>query len=161
MIYKMLKYDEGEKLKMYRDTEGYWTIGVGHLISTNPSYDAALKRLDDSLMRRTNGSITSEESKMLFVGDVVRTQSQMKLYSQINRVYDSLDKTRQYALVNMCFQMGVQGVSSFKNSLKLLEQKDWDNAAINLAKSKWYNQTPSRAKRVINVFKTGTLDAYN
>lgn len=29
----MLRYDEGEKLTMYKDTEGYFTIGVGHLIT--------------------------------------------------------------------------------------------------------------------------------
>ena len=39
----MLRYDEGEKFTMYKDTEGYFTIGVGHLITKNTSRDYALK----------------------------------------------------------------------------------------------------------------------
>lgn len=30
---------EGEKLEAYRDSEGYWTIGVGHLLSLDRSAD--------------------------------------------------------------------------------------------------------------------------
>ena len=60
----------------------------------------------------------------------------------------------------MVFQMGETGVAGFTNSLRMLQQKRWDEAAVNLAKSRWYNQTPNRAKRVIATFRTGTWDAY-
>lgn len=30
-VFGMLKLDEGLKLKVYKDTEGYWTVGIGHL----------------------------------------------------------------------------------------------------------------------------------
>ena len=39
-------------------------------------------------------------------------------------------------------------------------KEGFDEAAVNLAKSRWYNQTPNRAKRVIATFRTGTWDAY-
>ena len=32
MLSEMLKFDEGSKLTVYWDTEGYPTIGIGHLI---------------------------------------------------------------------------------------------------------------------------------
>lgn len=58
----MLRYDEGEKLTMYKDTEGYFTIGVGHLITKNPSRDYALKELDKAVGHPCYGYITAKES---------------------------------------------------------------------------------------------------
>ena len=47
-IFEMLRIDEGCKLDLYKDTEGYWTIGIGQLITKNPSKDVARAELDSS-----------------------------------------------------------------------------------------------------------------
>ena len=60
----------------------------------------------------------------------------------------------------MVFQMGVAGVAGFPKGMRLLKAKQWGQAAVELADSRWYKQTPNRAKRVISTFKTGTWKAY-
>jgi GH24 family phage-related lysozyme (muramidase) len=37
-IYKQLKRDEGEVLHAYKDSLGYWTIGIGILIDSMGSF---------------------------------------------------------------------------------------------------------------------------
>lgn len=159
-IFGMLRYDEGLKLDVYKDTEGYWTVGIGHLLTKNPSKEVAIKELDKLVGRSTMGKITEAEAQKIFAGDVKIAENGILDNSVLAPVYNSLNDERKKALINMVFQMGVAGVATFKNSMNLLLQKDWSKAAINLAQSKWYKQTPNRAKRVISVFETGTLGAY-
>nr|3VW7_A Chain A, Proteinase-activated receptor 1, Lysozyme [synthetic construct] len=159
-IFEMLRIDEGLRLKIYKNTEGYYTIGIGHLLTKSPSLNAAKSELDKAIGRNTNGVITKDEAEKLFNQDVDAAVRGILRNAKLKPVYDSLDAVRRAALINMVFQMGETGVAGFTNSLRMLQQKRWDEAAVNLAKSRWYNQTPNRAKRVITTFRTGTWDAY-
>nr|6D9M_A Chain A, Fusion protein of Endolysin,Response receiver sensor diguanylate cyclase, GAF domain-containing [Tequatrovirus T4] len=159
-IFEMLRIDQGLRLKIYKDTEGYYTIGIGHLLTKSPSLNAAKSELDKAIGRNTNGVITKDEAEKLFNQDVDAAVRGILRNAKLKPVYDSLDAVRRAALINMVFQMGETGVAGFTNSLRMLQQKRWDEAAVNLAKSRWYNQTPNRAKRVITTFRTGTWDAY-
>ncbi|URY13754.1 lysozyme R [Shigella phage ESh27] len=159
-IFEMLRNDEGLRLTLYKDTEGFWTIGIGHLVTKDPSLAVAKAELDRMIGRKCNGTITLDEAEKLFNEDVDKAVRGILGNAKLKPVYDSLDAVRRCALVNMVFQMGVAGVAGFTNSLRMLQQKRWDEAAVNLAQSKWYRQTPNRAKRVISTFKTGTWKAY-
>jgi lysozyme len=55
----------------------------------------------------------------------------------------------------MAFQMGVTGLMGFKNTLALVEQGKYQDAAENMLKSKWAQQTPARAQRISNQMRTG------
>ncbi len=44
-IFGMLRIDEGYDSKIYKDTEGYWTIGIGHLLTKDPSKSLAISNL--------------------------------------------------------------------------------------------------------------------
>nr|4U14_A Chain A, Muscarinic acetylcholine receptor M3,Endolysin,Muscarinic acetylcholine receptor M3 [synthetic construct] len=158
--FEMLRIDEGLRLKIYKDCEGYYTIGIGHLLTKSPSLNAAKSELDKAIGRNTNGVITKDEAEKLFNQDVDAAVRGILRNAKLKPVYDSLDAVRRCALINMVFQMGETGVAGFTNSLRMLQQKRWDEAAVNLAKSRWYNQCPNRAKRVITTFRTGTWDAY-
>nr|1OYU_A Chain A, Lysozyme [Tequatrovirus T4]1OYU_B Chain B, Lysozyme [Tequatrovirus T4] len=170
-IFEMLRIDEGLRLKIYKDTEGYYTIGIGHLLTKSPSLNAAKSELDKAINAAKSeldkaigggggGVITKDEAEKLFNQDVDAAVRGILRNAKLKPVYDSLDAVRRAALINMVFQMGETGVAGFTNSLRMLQQKRWDEAAVNLAKSRWYNQTPNRAKRVITTFRTGTWDAY-
>ncbi|MDP8728375.1 glycoside hydrolase family protein [Serratia marcescens] len=152
-IFEMLKYDEGCKLELYKDTENYWTVGIGHLVTKNPNKAEAIKILGSD-------KITLNQAEQLFNSDVQKTITGIKNNQILYPVYNSLDDIRKMALINMCFQIGITGVAGFKNSLAYLLKKQWKQAATNLAQSKWYRQTPNRAKRVISVFEYGKLDLY-
>ncbi|KAN0018433.1 hypothetical protein ACTFIU_011049 [Dictyostelium citrinum] len=164
---EMLKYDEGEKLEMYKDTQGYYSIGIGHLITKEGDKDEAIKILEGEighkvkLNSKNEPEISSCESQSLFEKDTSVAIQSIENNSTLSSIYDDLDSIRQMALANMVFQLGANGVSKFKKSLKLIEEKKWQEASVELKNSTWNNQTPKRSNRVISVFETGTLDAYN
>lgn len=159
-IFEMLRYDEGLRLDIYKDTEGYWTVGIGHLLTKDPSIAVAQKELDKLMGRATMGKITQKEAEDLFAVDCRKVDRGIEGNSSLSTTFNGLDSVRRDALRNMVFQMGVAGVAGFKNSLKLLQSKQWEQAAVNLKQSRWFKQTPNRAKRVIETFRTGTFNAY-
>ena len=65
---------------------------------------------------------------------------------------------RRAALVAMVFQLGMPTVLKFKKMLAALEQGNWLEAADQALDSRWARQTPSRAKWVAEILKTGEMD---
>ncbi|WP_373559966.1 glycoside hydrolase family protein, partial [Klebsiella pneumoniae] len=47
----MLRFDEGEKLQVYKDTEGYWTVGIGHLLTKEGANKQVISSQADSLIK--------------------------------------------------------------------------------------------------------------
>lgn len=158
-IFTMLKTDEGLKLEIYKDNLGFFTIGIGHLLTKSDSIQTAISNLDVSLGRSTNGIITQDEAQTLFQSDVQTAKTSLSQVG-LGTLLNSLDPIRQAALINMSFQLGARGVANFKKSISYLQNQQWSSAALELKNSSWYNQTPSRAARVINTFLTGTWAAY-
>jgi lysozyme len=126
--YTQLKRDEGEVLHAYQDHLGYWTIGIGILID-----------------QRKGGELRPEESEFIF-------RNRLKLFdAELSRRLpwiSRLDPARRGVLLNMCFQMGITGLLGFKNTLALVEAGKYQDAAVNMLKSKWAGQTPARANRL-------------
>lgn len=134
-IIRSLRGEEGEVLHEYKDHLGYSTIGVGRLID-----------------KRKGGGITEEESAYLLNNDVTKIVEQLdKRLSW----WKKLDDARKGVLVNMAFQMGVDGLLGFKNTLKMIESGQYEAAARGMLQSKWALQTPSRAKRMAEQMRTG------
>jgi lysozyme len=130
-----LRRDEGEKLYAYTDTQGYLTIGIGRLID-----------------KRKGGGISAEESAYLFSNDFNGKLTELR-----RRLpwFDKLDVARQGVLLNMAFQMGVDGLLGFKNTLAMVERGDFKGAAAGMLESLWAKQTPERAKRLSVQMETG------
>lgn len=160
-VFDMLAFDEGLKLTVYKDTEGYWTVGLGHLLTKQKDKAVAISELDKLVGRKTNGVITEKEARNIFDKDVKKAIDQVKKSSILSPIYNKISENRRMALINMVFQMGLAGAESFKNSLTLVSNSYYTKAASNMRQSKWYRQTPNRAERVIKVLQTGTLDSYN
>ncbi|QQG34104.1 lysozyme [Aeromonas phage ZPAH1] len=163
MLEKMLKFDEGSKLVVYWDTEGYPTIGIGHLILKLKTKDMGLinKELSSHVGRSiSNGKITEDEQSMLFSKDLEVVRSSMKKYENLWSTYVGLDDVRKTALENMVFQMGAKGVNGFPSMLRAMRSKSWSEAKKHALDSVWSRQTPNRAKRVTDVIETGTYKGY-
>lgn len=134
-IIRSLRGEEGEVLSEYKDHLGYSTIGVGRLID-----------------KRKGGGITKEESAYLLGNDVD------KVIDQLNKRlswWTKLDDARRGVLVNMAFQMGVDGLLGFKNTLALIQAGRYTEAASGMLNSLWAKQTPQRAKRMADQMRTG------
>jgi lysozyme len=135
-LIKQLRGDEGEEACVYQDHLGYWTIGVGRLVDK----------------RKAGAGLRPHEISFLLVNDVDDRIGELQ-----KRIpwFDQLDPVRQGVLLNMSFQMGVDGLLGFTNTLRLVSQKHYDLAATNMLKSKWASQTPERALRMAEQMRTG------
>ena len=132
---EQIKRHEGLVLHAYEDSLGYLTIGYGRLID-----------------RAKHGGISEAEAEYLLQNDVSIVLS--ALHRNIP-FFDSLCVARQAVLVNMAFQMGIQGVQKFKKTLSLVEMGDYDGAADGMLKSLWAKQTPNRAAEMAEQMRTG------
>ncbi|MCT9812405.1 glycoside hydrolase family protein [Acidovorax sp. Be4] len=132
---KQLRRDEDEVLSAYQDHLGYWTIGVGRLID-----------------KRKGGGITPEESAYLLNNDIDKRQAEL-----LRRApwMEGLDPARFGVMLNMAFQMGVDGLLGFQNTLAMVKAGDYAGAAAGMLNSKWATQTPARAQRLSVQMRSG------
>lgn len=131
-----LAADEGCVLHAYSDSLGFLTLGFGRLID-----------------KRRGGGITYAEALYLLENDVRRHWDE--LIARFQWV-EALDDARQVALANLAFNLGLNGLAQFKNTLAAIQAGDWDAAADGLRKSLWYRQVQkSRSDRIISMIQTG------
>lgn len=136
-----LERDEGRRKKIYKDSLGFKTIGVGHrlfddppmtLVWTDLQVDNALSDDIAMAMRRLDTNIPW---------------------------WRDLSDTRQRVLINMCFNMGwgdgQHGLSSFVNTLRQIKNGEYALAAKNMLKSKWAKQVGARAVRLSKMMEEG------
>lgn len=133
-----LKRDEGVRAQCYQDTEGLWTIGVGRLI--DPSHPSS--------------GLTDDEIDYLLSNDIERVEKQLE---KRFRWFKDLDDARQYVLLQMCFNLGITRLSKFVRMLSHMERGDFESAAIEQERSKWFKQVGKRAERLQAVMRTGDL----
>ena len=85
--------------------------------------------------------------------DIERIKNQIKDYSW----YVNQDRVRQEALVELTFNLGLNGLLTFKLMLAEMKRKDYINAAKELLDSIWATQVgTSRAINIANRIRTGT-----
>ena len=136
MLEDQLRRDEGERLSAYQDHLGFWTIGIGRLIDS-----------------RRGGGISTDESTMLLRNDIARIRVEL-----LQRLpwFVHLDPVRQGVLMNMTFQLGINGVMAFQDTLAKVQASDYAAAADRMLQSKWATQTPERANRLAIQMREGT-----
>jgi lysozyme len=127
-----LTADEGKRYRVYTDSVGKLTCGVGRNIS-----DRAFS--DDEIALMLSNDIAGAER------DLDRNLPWWR----------TMTEARMQALCNMCFQLGIDRLLGFKNALTLLHFGRWDAAADAFLDSKWASQVPQRAKRVTDLIRKG------
>lgn len=136
-IISHLREEEGEKLYAYKDHLGYWTIGIGRLIDS-----------------RKGGGITTSESEYLLRNSLKDVQRGLDAKWPWWR---KLAPARRVAMQSMAYQMGLNGLATFRSSLAAAQEGRWSEMARNLRASEWARQTPQRARRVIALWETGVF----
>ncbi|MFB4742010.1 glycoside hydrolase family protein [Enterobacter hormaechei subsp. steigerwaltii] len=159
-LYQMIKRDEGEKLELYLDTEGYQTIGVGHLCVMSSSREKAVAHLDKILGRTTHGRITQQESTLLFNQDVQKSLREIERTGLMD-IYTASNEARRAALVNLMFNLGGPRLLGFRNALKAWRLKDYNKAANEFLDSRWARQVKSRSVRVTECIRNGDMRSYS
>lgn len=118
----------------YTDITGHLTVGIGRNLSDR--------------------GITASEAFYLLDEDIVYFTSKLNHFLKF---FPILSESRQIALIDMCFNLGIQGLLNFTQMISALERGDYAEAAKEMLDSKWANQVGERAICLANVIRTGEL----
>lgn len=146
-VIQRLVFNEGCVLHIYKDSEGKDTIGIGRCIETNPLTTEEKKICGDI----TKG-ITKNDAFFLCRNDIYNV---CKALDRNMPWWRNLNQDRQYVMIDLVFQMGIDGVKLFKRFLQNLQIGNYDRAKEELLDSKYAKQTPKRANRNANCIQTG------
>jgi lysozyme len=132
-----IKEHEGYRDTVYQDHLGNATIGWGHLATSDDNFQVGITYPEELLEK-------------VFEKDFQRAKEGA----------DSLCKDlpinyiARGVLIEMCFQLGVTGVSKFRNMFEALKIPDYIKASEEMLDSKWHEQTPARAKSLSYVMRS-------
>jgi lysozyme len=127
-----LVIDEDKRHKLYKDSVGEWSIGVG-------------RNLDDI-------GLSDDEINYLLKNDIGRAVAQL---DALLPWWRKLNEKRQNVLANMCFNMGINSLMKFKNTLQAMQEGRFDDAASGMLSSLWAQQVGQRAIRLAKEMKEG------
>lgn len=126
---RLILFDEGERLQVYRDSFGNATIGVGHNLA--------------------NG-ISPAVSALMF------SEDRGYVIAALNKSipwWTGLHANAQMVLLNMGFNLGASGLLSWHNFLHALQFRQYQTAAAALMNSKAARQLPNRYGRLAALLK--------
>lgn len=127
--------DEDNIPHAYQDSEGYWTIGVGHLVDERKG--AGLD--PDVIEHQLENDIDKVEMQVLHAFPW----------------YQDLNDVRQEIILNMVFNLGLAGFKGFRKMINAVARHDFKAAQREMIDSKWYLQIKTRGPRLANAFLTG------
>ena len=129
-LIEAVKLSEGFRDRVYKDTLGIDTIGYGF----------AIKDL-----------VIDED-----IAEMILRRKLEKLVEDTNRRFSflkDLPEEAQDVIYEMCYQLGITGVSKFKKTLAYLENFEYRMASKEMLDSRWAKQTPNRAKKLSDIIK--------
>ena len=129
-----VKVAESFRSAAYQDSKGFWTIGYGRLID-----------------ERKGGGISKSEAEYLLAHDLMAAE----LACESMPAYLDLNPARQAVLIEMCFNLGAEGLRQFKRMFAALVQQDYEHAASEMLDSQWAADVKGRAVRLSYQMKTG------
>lgn len=115
------------------DAKGMDVVGYGHditIIDANSTY--------------ANG-ISQESALTLLEADI---DIATRLANGALPWLHLIDELRQGIIVELVFQLGIQGMLQFKQMLQAIQSDDWEAAANAMIDSEWHSQTPARCEEL-------------
>lgn len=137
----LIKQNEGFSATVYLCPAGFHTIGYGHNCDAHGDLDAYINR-----------TISPAEADDLLLTDI---DDALKDLTNSVRTFDSLDEVRQAVLIDMCFNLGINGLKKFKKFLGYLLVGNYRESAREMYSSKWFTQVPLRASKNMFMILTG------
>lgn len=134
-----LKDSEGFVDEVYKDTLGKETVGYGFLV----------KALSDDELAINAGRISPMGIKE--ANEILEMKLE-KIISSIHlrfKWFDDLPSRVQFLVIEMCYQLGIEGFLGFKRFIKALKKKDYKTAKLELKDSLLAKRTPNRVNKYI------------
>ena len=138
-LMESVKKHEGYRNKVYLDTLGKRTVGVGQLCVEDFWEDD--KEYEEKFLME----ILAEDLQ-----NAIKGARELKEEHSCT----DIDEIAQEIIVEMVFQLGKNGVSKFKNMWKALSEHNYTGASYEMLDSKWAKQTPNRAKSMAELMKS-------
>ena len=129
-LIESIKKHEGYVGVVYKDSLGIDTIGYGFAIKD--------LELDEDICE------IILERKLHALEDSINLKFSW---------YKYMPQEIKDVVMEMCYQLGVTGVSKFKKTIAYLQNKQWEEASVEMLDSLWARQTPNRAKELSNRVK--------
>ena len=118
---KLIK-EEGYEKMPYEDHLGLMTIGVGRCLDRVGISDAEISFLLDNDIESVFLQLTNAKPEWQYYHHNVRI-----------------------VLCDMAFNLGVKGLSKFRNMLEACRAHDWDKMAAEMEDSRWFKQVGRRS----------------
>ena len=126
--------EEGFRGKKYLDPRGFETIGYGCNL---------------------DAGILEPEARALLAAQVATRSEALRAF----RGYQGLDEVRASVLLDLAFNLGVNGLLGFSRMLNAVASGDWRTAHDELLASKAATQLPARYGTLAQLLLTGNTDA--
>lgn len=126
-----LEFFEGREEKAYRDSRGIITIGVGRNLESV--------------------GLSTEEINHLLRNDVARVHCVARELP----IWTKLDDVRARVVMDMIFNMGLNGFLRFRKMIAAIERQDWGAAADEMVDSAWYGQVGRRSRILVERMRSG------
>ncbi len=125
----------------YRCPAGRLSVGYGHNLDANPVPGLG-----------PDSPLTEDQARRLLDLDTAVCEHQVL---KALPWAAGLDYPRFAALVNMCFNLGLNGLLGFKNTLAKVRAGDFAGAAQGMLDSRWAGQVRGRALELARQMETG------
>ena len=137
-LMESVKKHEGYRNKVYLDTLGKRTVGVGHLCVEDFWEDD--KEYEEKFLMEILEKDLSEAIKG--ANDLMAEHDCMDINEKAHEI-----------LIEMVFQLGKTGVSKFRKMWEALAEKNYIGASYEMLDSRWAKQTPNRANGMAKTMK--------
>lgn len=115
-ISTLLRSDEGNNLFAYRDTLGYWTIGVGRCVE-----------------KHIGTGLRQSEVDLMLKNDIEELETRLP---KAFPFYVELSDVRKAVLMSVAFNTGFSGLMGFHHMLDALTEGNWKRAHDELLDSR-------------------------
>ena len=129
-LIESIKKNEGYVKVVYKDSLGIDTIGYGFAIKD--------LELDEDIC------------------DEILLRKLKDLDKKVNKKFGwfiYMPPNIKDVVMEMCYQLGVTGFSKFRKTIAFLQDKQWQEASVEMLDSLWAKQTPNRAKSLSDIVK--------
>ena len=126
-----LTRDEAYKRKVYKDSVGILTVGIGRNLE--------------------NVGVSLDEAQYMLGNDIKAAVADAKKFSW----YGCMSPVRKRVVVNMIFNLGLPRFKRFKKTIKFAERGDYQGFSTEMLDSEWAKQVGIRARRLSKMMKEG------